>query len=478
LDLDRFHRDLLVKTYFAGLQDEDFKPDLYIRSDWTPPLHEIPEKCTERFNNTLRHFSSHIPAYNKYRGTNLSPFQRNLLSALQNHPSLMVMKTDKNLGPAIIDRQQYLDHAFQDHLSNTDVYQRLHPIAATMHVNNLTTKLQTFFELNFPDKHPDRTFLSRSLEKVTDPYAYFYLLAKIHKDPWTTRPIVSVSGSLLEGLGKWIDRQLQAICNKLPYIFRSSYAVKESIDTLLNHTQLHPQATLFTADAVSMYTNIDTTHALDSISNFLKNSHPEIPAELEIEVDTLLSGLDIIMNNTVFKLGNTCYIQQSGTAMGSPAAPMYATLYFAIHEMTIIPKYKNIIFYGRYIDDALGIWLPDTSTDDTEDEHIFADFKKDFSSFGHLTWEFSNLSTTTDFLDITLTIRGNKVLVSPYEKSLNLYLYIPPKSAHPPHGLRSLISGRITHMRRITSCQETLQEYLRKLKLRLLAVPVSLGLLA
>jgi hypothetical protein len=52
----------------------------------------------------------------------------------------MIIKTDKNLGPAIIDRKQYVLRAFQDHLCNEDTYQQLHPSAAQPHVKNLNKK--------------------------------------------------------------------------------------------------------------------------------------------------------------------------------------------------------------------------------------------------------------------------------------------------------------------------------------------------
>jgi hypothetical protein len=181
----------------------------------------------------------------------------------------MIIKTDKNLGPAFIDRKQYVQRAFQDHLCNKETYQKLQPLAAKLHVKKLRSRISTFLELHFPENHPDRVYLSPKLETATDPFAYFYILAKIHKAPWSTRPIVSVSGSLLEGLGKWCNIQLQKICQDLPYIFRSAYCVKSAIDELQINISLHKGVKLFTANAVSMYTNIDTAHALESIHTFL-----------------------------------------------------------------------------------------------------------------------------------------------------------------------------------------------------------------
>ena len=42
--------------------------------------------------------------------------------------------------------------------------------------------------------------------------------------------------------------------------------------------------------------------------------------------------------------------------MGAPPAPSYATIYFAIHKLKIVPKYQSLPVYKRYIDDALGRW--------------------------------------------------------------------------------------------------------------------------
>jgi hypothetical protein len=92
---------------------------------------------------------------------------------------------------------------------------------------------------------------------------------KIYVDENILCSILKTSlGSMLEGLGKWIDHHPQLICKEIPYIFQSSYSVTERIRETMNISTLPNNTQLFTADATSMYTNIDTTHSLDVIKHF------------------------------------------------------------------------------------------------------------------------------------------------------------------------------------------------------------------
>ena len=50
----------------------------------------------------------------------------------------------------------------------------------------------------------------------------------------------------------------------------------------------------------------------------------------------------------------------SGTAMGTPPAPAWATIFYALHENKMVPRWsQNLMFYKRFIDDVIGIWLTD-----------------------------------------------------------------------------------------------------------------------
>eukprot|EP00957_Ditylum_brightwellii_P062921 4774503-Ditylum_brightwellii.AAC.1 len=65
------------------------------------------------------------------------------------------------------------------------------------------------------------------------------------------------------------------------------------------------------------------------------------------------------MTLNVFKFGNAFFKHLKGTAMGAPPASPYATLFFAIFEMTLLERFKyNLLLLHWFIDDIFAIWIP------------------------------------------------------------------------------------------------------------------------
>eukprot|EP00956_Cyclotella_meneghiniana_P006518 scaffold8576_cov44-Cyclotella_meneghiniana.AAC.4 len=125
--------------------------------------------------------------------------------------------------------------------------------------------------------------------------------------------------------------------------------------------------------------------------------------------------------------------------MGTSAAVMWATLYYAYHEVhTIISKYGHcLLYFKRFIDDIFGIW--------TGTAQEWSDFCNDIDNFGQLRWDIKDqkLSSSVVFLDLTLTIKGSRIVSKTFQKQMNLYLYIPPASAHPAGCIKGTIFGLI-----------------------------------
>jgi hypothetical protein len=147
------------------------------------------------------------------------------------------------------------------------------------------------------------------------------------------------------------------------------------------------------------------------------------------------------MSNNIFSFGNTTWLQLSGTAMGTPAACSYATITYGQYENTMILTEfdAQLLYYRGYIDDIFGIWVPP----ETEKETTWKEFKKRINQWGTLEWIIQEPSKKTVFLDLNIELRDTKINSSTFQKALNLYLYIPPTSAHPPSCLKGLISGEM-----------------------------------
>jgi hypothetical protein len=204
---------------------------------------------------------------------------------------------------------------------------------------------------------------------------------------------------------------------------------------------------LVTTDATSMYTNIDTTHALCTIKSYVREHRQHATSAERIAV---IDALEITMRNNIVQFGDTFWLQTDGTAMGVSPSCVYATLYFAAFEESLRQRYPEIHFYRRYIDDVFIIWVPLGT--EIHDSNRYRSFQQEFNSFGKLKWEFSDRSTVTNFLDLTITITTNGFLKTKlYEKPENLYLYLPANSSHPFANLKGLVHGMVYRTIRLTS---------------------------
>lgn len=464
--LERHHRDLLVKVFFAGkpFDNTPFDIKYHLQSEWTAPPSKIPAEIYRRLHAFERAFRKTFP---KKRGsTNLLPLQSRTLKYLRTRRAeFVIAPCDKNLGPALLTRDTYVKRTLQDHLLDTSTYQRLSRCDADGHVFTLQRKLNNWLSSNrrrglFTKQ--ESNYFSALLRTNECPFAKFYVTIKIHKTPWKTRPIVSFSGCLLYSLGVWLDRQLQQFVKLVPSYIPNSYELKKQLLSL----NLPPSAQLFTADAVGMYTNLKTTKGLTHMRLFLQ-AQVDAKRLTPTRFNAIMTGLDIIMKNNIIQFGDTYWLQLEGTAMGAPMAPPYATITYGHHEQTILPRHGNLLFYRRYIDDVLGIWLPDP--DPATNQARWTSFCQDLNGYHGLRWEPENPAPTANFLDLTLTLKNGIITTDLYEKALNLYLYLPPHSNHPNSLLRGLVSGCLHRIHRLCSDRTMITRHARNLLRRLTA---------
>ena len=330
-------------------------------------------------------------------------------------------------------------------MGNQAVYERLTKTAAKNHLSRLDYLLRVFVSKHRPlhlNEDPSTAITSKELTKSDEIYflralklksagqfTRFRMTIKVHKNPPKMRPIVCCAGTRLNYLSKWLDYQLQRLKPFIPSYIRDSHELLAKMKTL---GRLPPGAKVFTADANSMYTNIDTEHAIRVISAWLDSLSDQLP--LDFPVNAVKEAMKIVMRNNIFEWGDIYFRQLLGTAMGTSAACMWATAYYGVHESNnLLPAYSaHLILYVRFIDDIFGIW---NGTD-----KAWQAFKRDINDFGILTWEICEPSSLADFLDLTISIEQDGSLTTKtYQKAMNLYQYIPPQSAHTPGMTKGVI---------------------------------------
>ena len=444
--MKRFKKDVRRIFMFKEKPPPDepglrYIPGLYIKNDnFKPPLaNDEVEECLANFEKKLRQRQQ--PYQNRTSLSNLTYKQWKLSEQMLFDDDHMVVECDKNLGGACLDRPVHNTKGITEHLGNTDVYKRLTKKQAYDLTNHLRYKINVFIAKWKKHISPaEWTYLHEATFKYPSKLARFRMTLKAHKKPWKMRPIVCCAGTLMNCLSKWLDYWLQKL---RPHV--STY-IKDSND-LINKLKslglLPPNAWVFTADANSMYTNIDTAHALLVIGLWLDSI--DLPEGFPLEA--VKEAMALVMKNNIFEWGDLYFLQLLGTAMGTSAACMWATIYFAVHEMgTIIPKYNdNLLLFCRFIDDIFGIWVGDRCGPRWDE------FKKDINTFGMLTWEFVEPSDSVDFLDLTISIERGQIITKTFQKEMNLYQYISPSSNHPPKMINGIIFSLLrTYMRQNT----------------------------
>jgi len=446
IDFDRLRRSIRIQCYNFPESEEEYNPKLYKKSDWEPK--NAPEAVEDAINafelNTNKDYQESRKATLIYNvnGNNIE-----MLRTVKRERRLFVTATDKGLGTAVMEFELYNRRAFEDHLDNPTNYEEvLEDKARKINETNYRWICERFIDYPSPgDVSPDeRTFFLRSLCGKRDPVdramelkedlqlPYFYILPKVHKTPWATRPVVSGVSSVLEPLSKWVDIQLQRVVHLCPAYLKDSWHFLNEIKDL---TELSDHC-IVTSDAKAMYSNINTVHAISTIKRWFNLHRVDLPTNFPEQL--ILDSLERLMKFNVFTFGSRFFRQINGTAMGTNAACMYATIYYSYHEETVIMKHPSIVFYRRLIDDAF-IIMKNNHT-------AFTEIQEQMDNFGpigkRLEWEATEPTNSIPFLDLQVSITATgTIATSTYQKARNNYLYRPPSSAQPPHILYSLIYG-------------------------------------
>ena len=167
-----------------------------------PPV--VLKECLDKFSLSLDKL------FKKRTGkTSLLPYQIRALQHLQRQQDFLICPCDKNLGPAIIECNTYINIAMSDHLLDGRTYRRLSDADCVNHKHHLKNKIKAWMKTyNKTITKMEHTFLNQGLEHNKKAFAGFYLTLKAHKlkpgqnlTHLKSQPIITCPGSLLHPLG-------------------------------------------------------------------------------------------------------------------------------------------------------------------------------------------------------------------------------------------------------------------------------------
>ncbi|XP_065893417.1 uncharacterized protein [Dysidea avara] len=367
---------------------------------------------------------------------NLSIAERTTLNQLKKRTDIIIKKADKGDTIVVETMERYIEDGMK-HLSNTNIYKQI-----PEDINPEITKAINKYLKEAVDKgileHDTYNFI-KPPENPRSPIIYF--LKKLHKTPISVRPIVSSTQSPTSNLSHFMDILLKPIVKTIPHILTNSTQLLQELTPMKV-----PDNTILTSlDVSSLYTNIPTEEAIEIILKYLEEA--ETPQQPPLQL--LREILNFILKYNCFTFCNLSFLQIQGVAMGTKMAPNFANLFMTnFEEKYILQQTTKPFLYRRYIDDIFLIW-----TDTSEKLKSLIDNINNNHPTIKVTSETSTGSI--NYLDLTITVKSNKLHTTTFFKPTNTFSYLPGDSHHSNATKQGIFKGEVIRMLRNNSEQPT-----------------------
>ena len=396
-------------------------------------FHETNKSDYDNRHNKFRPMSSGTPSSNrdKYLDSHISIIISEIMnarehnsygnlsfeerSALKDHKSnlnLILTEADKGCSVVVMDRQRHIEEGYRQ-LSYNSVYLGIHASA----ISDIEEDIQRLADqLHIEGIITDdiRQFAIRRNSKP----ARFYLLQKVDKKGVPGRPVVSACGSTTEGMSEIVDFSLQ------PYMSIMPSSIKDTDDFIRgirSTNDLPSDVLLVTLDVVSLCPSIPHDFGHCAHKEFLLDRI--LPARV---VNGIHNMTELVLIKNVFEFNSECFLQTSGTAIGTKMAPAYANTAMSIFECKLLAGSCNKPFvWFRYIDDIFAIW--------TYGEDKFKDFMLYINSI-HSSFQLTcNYSKECfQFFDVSVSVdNSGNTATDLYVKHTDTHQYLMATSCHP-----------------------------------------------
>ena len=200
-----------------------------MKSNCNPPCEDpdLEENLYKICQELLTNFSDNYPQWKP----NLSCEELCGLRDLKDDPSVCVLATDKNLGPALVS-MEWVEKETLKHLNDTRSYTKITADEWSIRRHKV---IQTRDKLVNTYSHflpPNSLKFLRSLDNTPrslDP-ARFYIIPKIHKSPMAGRPIAASHSYIMRHISIFVDELVKPSI-ATPTVLRDSGELIQCLET-------------------------------------------------------------------------------------------------------------------------------------------------------------------------------------------------------------------------------------------------------
>jgi len=309
------------------------------------------KKCANKFNNLYFNINQESTnfRFNFYKSLsdvskidnlniNIDSNETKYLLEYKKRKPFKIIDCDKNVGLCIISNSDYNRYALQQ-LEVVDNFELLLEDPLINTINIIESTLLTLYK----SKNLNKKIYSKLIPNANScKSGNFRLLAKLHKEKLSFRPIINSIAHPTSSLSLLIDCILQPLVkNNSSYIQDSQNLIQ-----ITRNRKFPVNSKLYSCDFEGLYSNIDLKHALIVISEYVLNNF-ESELITPVAFNTILK---LVFENNIFKFNKKHYKQIKGIAMGSKSGPSIANIYIWILEKNFLSLYDPFL-YVRFIDD-------------------------------------------------------------------------------------------------------------------------------
>ena len=446
-NLSLFIRRIRISKMFTHCETySEEKRNLFIPN----PLF-IPQPAGNSLEYYIREITSKVEQRLKgipYHRIIQHPVITSSLTALKNDKSIIITNCDKNLGVCIIDRLNYEKEALRQ-LTDSKAYKQLIGLPSAENVYESLIELLSVHNMLFLPNSTKETHISKYLLQLRlRPLkaARFYSLMKIHKSPVVGRPIVSSIGTLTYHASKYLDSILQPLAKQTAFYVKNSFTFLAD----LRIKTFPSDSVILTADVESLYPSIPINDGLVQLRDFLELSKIE-----SSQTSFIVDLTSWVLKNNFIEFGDLFFLQTKGTAMGTPVAVAFATIYLAMLERTVIQRCISmnptfsILYAKRFIDDIFSVF---GSCDHAQlFINTYNEVRSGIISLTHVISNTSGVFLDTEIFKSEQFCSTGIFDSRIYQKPQNKFLYLPRFSFHNPAVFKSTVLSELMRYRILCS---------------------------